>query len=251
MTLSKNRQDYNHLDKVLEGAYRYLSLGKQYSQESFQVYRDPKTDSFLFHCEILSRVHTGEFLKSEVKYQIDSLCIPEQVIIKRSLGEQYAEETFNFNKQQKILHYTFTDINQQQSEFKKNISSKFQIATPAFSCSTLFSISKRFDSLARDTFTLVSSDNDWGFLKPFSENLIYVEYQTHKSEEIRVKNKDLTCYLCKVFQADVHQHDQPEPLIFYISKNMGIPYKGEIPQQQAIIEVDFLRKLQANIKLPG
>jgi hypothetical protein len=234
----------NQLEKLFDGAYNYFDQekGVPYSQEIFSVHRNPENNFLIYRAEILSRVTTGEFLKINTYYEVNTFWAPQKVIIEKTLGANFAKEIYTPDYDNQILNYEF--INPQGSKnYSRNIVTRYQITTPAISTSMLSSQTKKFDSMSRNAYILVSCSNAWEFEKPFEDKSVFVEYKTHESKEIIINGSSLACIKCLMYQTDTNQNMTEEPTTFYLSKHVGIPYLVE--SKDIKIEIKYLHKAKS------
>lgn len=232
----------NELEKIFDGAYSYLENDVPYSQENFQVYKNVEKNFLVYKAEILTRVPSGEFLKINCHYEVNTFWAPQKVIIEKTLGESFAIETFTPDHDNQVLVYDFTNNGGTQT-YSRNIVTRYQITTPAISTSMLCSQTKKFDSLSRNAYILVSASNGWEYEKPFVDKSVFIEYKTHENTEIKVNGTTLTCTKCVMYQNDSHHHSSELPSTFYLSKHLGIPYK--IESDKIKIEIKYLNKMKS------
>lgn len=229
------------LEKLFDGAYNYFDREKgiPYSQEIFTVYKNPENNFLIYKAEILSRVTSGEFLKINTHYEVNTFWAPQKVIIEKTLGAIFTKEVFTPDYDNQILSYEFTNPNGTKN-ISRNIVTRYQITTPATSTSMLSSQTKKFDSMSRNAYILVSSNNAWEYEAPFEDKSVFVEYKTHESKEVVINGSSLSCIKCHMYQTDTNQNMTEEPTIFYLSKHVGIPYLVE--GKDIRIEIKYLHK---------
>ncbi|MFZ4712420.1 MAG: hypothetical protein ACOYL6_01795 [Bacteriovoracaceae bacterium] len=232
------------LEKLFEGAYNYLDKGVNYSQENFTVLKNTDKNILIYTSEILTRVSTGEFLKINVGYEVNSFWAPLKVVIHKTLGPNFATETFIPDYEAQLLTYEFTNNDGTQT-YSRNIVTRYQIATPAICSSMIVSMTKKFDSMSRNACILVTTNNNWEYKNPFEDQPIFIEYKTHEKTTLKLNGQDLSSVRCLVYQHDsVHQSDLEVPTTFYISKNIGIPYLVESGDIK--IQIRFLNKTKTS-----
>jgi hypothetical protein len=228
------------LEKLFDGSYNYLDKGVHYSQENFSVVKNPDRNVIIFQSEILSRVSTGEFLKINVTYEVNSYWAPQKVVIQKSLGPNTATEIFQADNESQMLNYEFTN-NSGTHKSSKNIVTRYQIATPAICCSMISSMIKKLDSHSRSSSILVTSQNNWEYIAPIIDQSIFMEYKVHEQAELSINGQSLSAVKCLVFQHDVLERAEDElPTTFYLSKHIGIPYQVE--HGDLLIQIRYLNK---------
>jgi hypothetical protein len=228
------------LEKMFDGSYNYLDKGVHYSQENFTVVKHPLRNEIIFKSEILSRVSTGEFLKINVTYEVNMYWAPQKVIIEKSLGPNTATEIFIADNDAQMLNYEFTN-NTGTHKFSKNIVTRYQIATPAICCSMISSMIKKLDSHSRSSSILVTSQNNWEYVAPITDQSIFMEYKVHEQTDLNINGQNLSAVKCLVFQHDVLERAEDEvPTTFYLSKHIGIPYQVE--HGDLLIQIRYLNK---------
>src|SRR5690606_13262078 len=113
---------------ILEGTYQYFDKEVNYSHENFKLVHIPEEQSYHIYAEILSRIETGEFFKILVSYEMNSHFLPEFVRIEKSIGNKYAQETYELDSTNLELKYVFQN-SQSTQEFKRTISAKHYITS--------------------------------------------------------------------------------------------------------------------------
>ncbi len=220
---------------LLEGSYLYYNKDVNYSQENFKLVQFPDTGSYHIYAEILSRIETGEFLKIVVRYEMDNHFHPVFVRIEKSLGNRYAQEVYKFDIHNQDLHYTFQN-SQATQEFNRTLSAKHYLTTPAFSTSTIFTLSKKFDATGRTSVAFIGSDNDWSYEKPPEEKVVFAEFKTREMPEYKVNNATLSAsHLC-LYEFDTSSANVEAPVEIFISKHYGIPYELKQGDQRIVIK---------------
>ncbi len=221
---------------LFEGSYFYFQKESNYSQENFQLIQAKDQESYWIRSEILSRIETGEFLKIKVHYDLNNHFIPNHVKIEKSIGNKYACETFLMDLASQELHYTFLDSNQQLHEYKRPISSKHFVSSPAFATSVTFLLSKKLDALGRTPIVLVSSTNDWTYEGPPTEKVIYAEMKTREMQDFKINNSTLMAsHLC-LYEFDSSHTIVEQPVNIYISKHFSLPYQMTQGDQKIVIK---------------
>jgi hypothetical protein len=209
---------------TLEGSYLYYQNDVNYSQENFKLVHFPENQTYHIYSEILSRTESGEFLKIMVRYEMNSQFIPVFVRIEKSLGNRYAQEIFSIDIPNLELHYTFQD-SQSMQEVKKPYNARHYLATPAFSTSTIFTLSKKFDPNARTPVTFIGSNNEWNFSERPEEKTAFAEFKSRDVQDFKINNAALPAsHLC-LYEFDSTAAKNEVPTEIYISKYFGIPYQ--------------------------
>lgn len=233
-----------HHDKIWEGKYLYLKNGQQYSEENFIVLReDARSPSHKIESEILSRVSTGEFLKINVEYVLNSQFEPSLVKIHRSLGGNESFETFLINHTERKIDYEHKNKLQTNSiEIMPN--GRFQITTPSFATTLLCTLARKVDPVQRTPYSLIVSDNVWNYTKRLYEKSIYLEQMANSMVEIKIGKNELQANLYHMFQFDKSATAKEEGVPFYVSKHFGLPYKAEFADGHSI-QIQFLKNTES------
>ena len=225
--------------QVLSGKYNYTKSKQIYCQENFIVKKsnNPKL-KYLFRSEVLSRSHTGEFLKVEVDYCLNSAFMPQKVDIKRSMGEKVANETFLFDEAKHEIQYTFTN-GEDTKQHSDRSSSLVQIASPSFATSMLVTMAKKLDPLHRVRFNLISSENIWKYEVPFEQNKFFLEIVGSQNQSMKLSGQEVSAIHCYLFQNESDEFNHKKQEIF-LSKYYSVPYKG-IFSVNIVIEIAELK----------
>ena len=209
---------------TLEGSYLYYQNDVNYSQENFKLVHFPENQTYHIYAEILSRTQTGEFLKIMVRYEMNPQFIPIFVRIEKSIGNRYAQEIFSIDTPNLELLYTFQDAQSTQN-IKKPYNARHYIATPAFSTSTIFTLSKKIDSNGRTPITFIGSNNEWSFTERPEEKVVYTEFKSRDVQDFKINNAQLPAsHLC-LYEFDIMAARTEQPADIYVSKYFGIPYQ--------------------------
>lgn len=224
---------------VLEGSYLYFQKDVNYSEENFKLVKLPETQGFHIYAEILSRIETGEFLKILVRYEMNQHFSPLLVRIEKSIGNNYAQEVYKIDPIGQQLHYTFQN-SQTIQEFSRPFSSKHYLTSPATSTSAIFTLSKKIETTGRTSVILISSNNDWTYLGPPSEKVVYAEFKTRDLAGYKLKGKLLSAsHLC-LYEMNSSSISQETPVDLYLSKYFSIPY--QLQQGDLRVEIKNLKK---------
>ncbi|WP_408099067.1 hypothetical protein ACJVC5_09135 [Peredibacter sp. HCB2-198] len=220
---------------LLEGSYLYYQKEVNYSQENFKLVHMPEQQSFHVYAEILSRIETGEFLKILVRYEMNQHYIPTFVRIEKSIGNRYAQEAYKLDVPNLELQYSFQN-SQNTQEFSRNISAKHYLTSPAVSTAGMFTLSKKFDATGRSPVVLLSSDNDWTYVSPPTEKIVYAEFRTREMQDYKLNNSPLSAsHLC-LYEFDTSNAGAEQPVNIYLSKHYAIPYELVHGDQRIVIK---------------
>lgn len=220
---------------LLEGSYLYFQKEANYSQENFKLVHFPENHTYHIHAEITSRIETGEFLKILVHYETNQHFYPTLVRIEKTIGNKYAQEVYKIDHLNLELSYTFQNSSSTQ-EYRRNVSAKHYVATPAVCTAALFTLTKKFDATGKTPITLISSDNDWSYQAPPVEKIIYAEFETREMSDYKLNNNSLSAgHLC-LYQFDSSQSAHEEPVNLYLSKHYSIPYELRHGDQRIVIK---------------
>ncbi|MBL7665903.1 MAG: hypothetical protein JNM93_12280 [Bacteriovoracaceae bacterium] len=214
-------------EKLFDGHYRYLKDGNEYSQEIFSVTKNLDAKTIIYSSEILSRVSTGEFLKIKCHYEVNSSWNPTKVNVIKSLGNEFADELYEYDTSSQILKYTFLSDGPAH-QVERAIGGKFHISTPAVLTSLLFTMQKRYNSVSRNQYYTVVSVNDWIYEGAPEDRFIYLEYKTGEKEELKINGQSLSSTKCMLYEHDSIHNVKENPVIYYQSKHIGIPYKADL-----------------------
>jgi hypothetical protein len=220
---------------ILEGSYLYYQGEVNYSQEEFKLVHFSQSEEFHFYAEILSRLENGEFLKILVRLEMNEQFIPIFVRIEKSLGNKYATETFRMDNTNFELNYTFQS-NQKVQEFKKNVTSKHYLTSPAVCTSAIFTLSKKMDANSRTPIHLISSNNDWSYVAPPMEKSVYAEFKSRDYSELLLHGNTLSAsHLC-LYEKDINNSPNESPVELHLSKHYAVPYQLSFGEQKIVIK---------------
>lgn len=219
---------------ILEGSYLYYQKDVNYSQENFKFVHLPETQTFQVYAEITSRIETGEFLKILVRYEMNQHFTPIMVRIEKSIGSKYAQEIYKVDTANQDLYYTFQTA-QTTQEFKRPFSAKHYLTSPAVSTSAMFTLTRKFDATGRTSVTLINSDNDWTYVGPPTEKIIYAEFKT-RDADFRLNGNPLSAsHLC-LYEFDATQAQVETPVDLFLSKHYSVPYELIQGDQKVVIK---------------
>lgn len=224
---------------LFEGSYLYFNQEVNYSQENFKLVHLPDVQSYHVYSEILSRAESGEFLKILVRYEMNHHFTPTLVRIEKSLGSLYTDEVFKVDLAEQELHYTFKNTSMSQ-EFKRAHNAKHYLTTPSFATSTMFTLSKKFDPTGRTPVIFFGTQNEWEYVGPPTEKIVYVDYVAREMTDFKLNNKEISASHLGLYEFDSSQHISEEPVNIYLSKHFGLPY--QLVHEDQKITVKSLKK---------
>ena len=230
-----------NVEIILEGSYLYYQEDTHYADENFKLVKSFGSPNLIFYSEILSRLKTGEFLKVIVKYEMNQHFVPVFVRIERSVAEKYSLEIYQIDTSNMEMNYSF-DCSGKQHEFKKNISPKHYLTSPAFCTSGVFTLSKKLDSIGRTSVILLSSENEWNYVGHPSERIIYADMKAGDVQELNINGNLLNASYLRLYQHDSTHIDtsSDSPVEIHLSKYFGVPYQLVHGKQKIMIK--FLRR---------
>ncbi len=209
---------------LLEGSFLLFEKEVNYAQENFKFSFNEDLQQYHLQAEIVSRVETGEFLKILVRYEMNHHYIPFSIRIEKSMGNFQATENFKIDTMEQELHYSF-EGESGVHEFKRAISAKHYLSAPAFSTSAFFTMTKKFDPNGRTPIIFISSSNEWEYVGPPEEKIVYGEFELRETTKFKIQDKELVAnHLC-IYEHNSTEHIEEEPMNLYISKYHGIPYE--------------------------
>lgn len=208
---------------ILEGSYNYSQKDQNFSQENFKLVHLPDAQSYHIYAEILSRIETGEFLKILVRFEMNAHFVPVFVRIEKSIGNKYAQEIFKLDPQNMELHYTF-QTSQGSNEFKRGVSAKHYLTSPAVSTAAIFTLSRKFDATGRTPIIILSSENEWTYAGPPTEKILFAEFKARELSDFKLHGNPLAAsHLC-LYEHDASHAGLEEPVDLFLSKHYSIPY---------------------------
>ena len=224
---------------ILDGTYQYFEKDVNYSHENFKLVYLPDEQNYHIYAEVLSRIETGEFLKILVRYEMNSQFLPEFVRIEKSIGNKYALETYEIDSTNLELKYGFQN-SQSTQEYKRAISAKHYITSPAVSTSAIFTLSKKFDATGRTPVILIGSDNEWTYAGPPTEKMVYADFKARDMADFKLRGNALSASLLCLYEHDSSHADLEDPVELYLSKHYSIPYK--LSNGDLKVEISKLKK---------
>ncbi len=229
-------------NKVLfEGSYSYLQNEQEYSQEIFSLRSDLMNKTYIFDSEILTSVSTGEFLKIKCLYELTHNFFPVRAKVEKFLGENHVKELYEANHKDQVLTYSFESEGKIQTT-QRTAAGKYHIATPAFCTSALYTIQKKGNTLSRNQYQMIASNNYWEFESEPIDEFVYLEYKSMEGNSLLLNDQKLSCTMIHLFQNDSTAKSQEQPTICYLSDHYSIPYKLISPDG-VTIQVNYLKKI--------
>jgi hypothetical protein len=226
-------------ETLFRGKYTFYEESRAYSEEEFEVLRVQADASHIFKSESLSRVANGEFLKVFIKYKVNKDFVPIEVTVEKQLGSQKVTEEYVSNFKDQRLLYTF--ISETGAvEHDMGIPSKFYICTPMAAATFIYFNSKKYDPNSKNYYTSISADNMWECKNAPVSSRIMVESPNNPSSSINIGEKNLACTIYNVF--DESDRAKSNPLTYYVSKHLAIPYRILGPMKIKI-EVNYLNQV--------
>jgi hypothetical protein len=220
---------------ILEGEYLYYQKEVNYSQENFKLVSFPDTKTFHIYAEILSRIENGEFLKVVVDFEMNQNYFPTFVRIEKSLGNRYSQEIFNFDLHSQELKYVFQNSKGSQ-DFTRPLGAKHYLTSPAFSTSSIFTLSKKLDASGRTPISLIGSQNDWTYEHPPEEKVVFAEFKSREIPDFKLNNTPLSAsHLC-LYEFDTSAMTSEIPVEIFLSKHYGLPYQLIHGDQKIVIK---------------
>lgn len=220
---------------ILEGSYLYYQKDINYSQENFKLVHQPDAQIYFFNAEILSRIETGEFLKILVRFEMNQHFTPTAVRIEKSIGNRYALENYVLDVSNFELFYTFQNSTGSH-EFKRTVSAKHYLTSPALCTSAIFTLTRKFDATGRTPVVVISSDNDWEYSGHPTEKILYSEFKSREMADFQLNGNPLSAsHLC-LYEHDSSQPGLEDPVNLYLSKHFAVPYKMEHGDSRIVIK---------------
>jgi hypothetical protein len=223
------------LDQVFKGSYAYHHNSKNYSNESFLVLRDNDSNHHIYISDVHSSVHTGEFLKIKVLYEVNITFDPIYVCIMKSMGTQATIEKYKIDQKEKKISYHFQNpTRQNEGKWEKVIHGKVQISTPAFCTSMLTTASKKIEAIGRTKAHIITNKNIWRFEEEPKELDYFIEFFSSKEGDLNINGKNLHYSFYKLYQNEVGANMEEKEVEYYMSRHLAIPYKAVFPNDTSI-----------------
>lgn len=219
-------KNYNKNDKIFRGSFLYFRNDSQYAEESFDVFREKKDQSFAYISEATIRVSTGEILNIHTEYVVNKEYIPTFVLIEKIMGKDISKETFEYNSRKNQIIYTFTSTKGEVQTVELQTAPKFHITTPTAASSMLFLRSKKFDANGKNSFNVLVTHNQWEFKEnPMFKNVI-LERASLTAEKINIEGQNVQTTQYRLFddETDFKNLKEPPHIKIFLSPHGGIPY---------------------------
>jgi len=233
--------------KIIRGAYNYVRDKTVYGEEEFEVFKDRKDFSLTFESEFHSRVLTGEMLQVYVKYQVNKNFVPLKVSVKKKLKNETCKKLYIFDTSINSLEYVFKN-KRSRKKVKMSVPPRFSITIPTAITTTLFLISKKFDSTIKNYFTVISSTNQWEYVDELITRKFVVEKMNLTFNTILINKKELQAIQYKIYK-DVkstksgQRHVDPPHIVSTINHYHSIPYNIST-KNKTIIAIKYLNNLE-------
>lgn len=214
-------------DKVCRGAFDYFKRDTMYAEEEFEVYKDRKELNLTFIANLYARIPTGELLTTYVDYVITKDYLPHNLYIERTLGKSNIQENYSYDFKENQLHYQYNG-----PKVKKSVQipapSKFSLTTPTTCTSFTFLKTKKEDTLSKNYYTIIGTDNNWRYEKEPSGKIVVMERLGIGSENISIEGKQLQSVPYKLFDGEelqqVDDSSNANSINVYMSNVITIPY---------------------------
>jgi hypothetical protein len=220
-------KNYRKDDKIFRGAFTYQRNESTYADETFDVYRDKKEQTFHYVSESVVKVTTGEMLKIQVEYIVNKEYIPTYVRIEKIMGKETSKEIYEYNSKKNQLIYTFTSSkNEEPHKVEIVTAPKFHITTPTAASSMLFMRSKKFDANGKNFFNILIANNQWDYKEaPVFKNMA-LERVALTSEKMNIDGQNVNATQYRMFDEGVDFKTVKEPphIKIFLSQHGGIPY---------------------------
>lgn len=235
----------SYQEKLIQGKFNFYQDKQLYCEEFFKLLKDTSPfGNYIYICEILSRVKTGEFLKIYIDYELTHQFEVLSVRVKRSLGPNKSTERFIVDHKDKKVNYSFESRKEKQ-ETQKLINHKIHIACPSFATSLAITHHKKVDPVHRTPYAVISSPNIWEFQTDIQESYMYVELVNSEPKDIKVQDKELKAIHMKLFEKDKISNPHAFGDDFFLSKYFQIPYLA-IFENGLRVEIEELKNYQVD-----
>lgn len=217
---------YRKDDKIYRGAFHFFRNENMYAEESFDVYRDKKENSFHYVSEAVVKVTTGEILKLNVEYVVNKDYIPTFVIVDKMMGKESTRETYEYNNKRNHIVYKFTNSKNDEHIEELTTAPKYHIATPTAASSMLFMRSKKFDASGKNSFNILVANNQWDYKdSPVFKNVI-LERANLTTEKISIDGQNVLAVQYRMYDeaTDFKHNKEPPHIKIFLSQHGGIPY---------------------------
>ena len=214
-------------EKICRGAYNYYKRETLYAEEEFEIYKDRKELNMSMFAYLYARVPTGELLTTYVDYIISKDFMPQNLYIERTLGKSVIQENYAYDSKDNSLIYHYSGPKAQE-QVTITTPSKFTLTTPTTSTSLTFLRTKKEDTVAKNYYTIIGSDNNWSYEGGPTSKIVVMERVGIGQETLTIEGKKLQSTPYKLFDGDDLSEDkesfQVPHLQVYLSKVVTIPY---------------------------
>jgi hypothetical protein len=218
---------YRKDDKIFRGAFSYQRNENIYADESFDIYRDKKEQSFHYISEAVVKVTTGEILNLHVEYIVNKDYIPTYVLVEKIMGKEVSKEVYEYNSKRNQLVYTFQSSKDNEVHTAEVATApKFHIATPTAASSMLFMRSKKFDATGKNFFNVLVGTNQWDYKEaPVFKNVV-LERAGLTAEKMNIDGQNVTATQFRMYDegTDFKNIKEPPHIKIFLSQHAGIPY---------------------------
>ena len=247
MDISSNipKLDIKNFRKIYEGDFSYKKEKTNFSEETFEVYRNKEKMTILFISEVISRTVEGILFESRVSFLLSKEYIPTLVTIEKKMGKDHALEIYDYNEKNSSIEYQF--INSSSKERREIATpTKFHIATPTSVCSHVFLMSKKFDTTHLNYYQVLKSKNTWNFEEVPEFIEVGARKEVKDPKGLRIGRHNLKCLEYVIFDVLPGEtekgHATKKGLMSYISPFHSIPYKI-YDLDETVIEIKTLKNL--------
>ncbi|MBY0415905.1 MAG: hypothetical protein K2Q18_17160 [Bdellovibrionales bacterium] len=219
-------RNYRKEDKIYRGSFNYFRNENAYTEETFEVYRDKKEQSYHYISEAVVKVTTGEILNLQVEYVVNKDYIPTFVLINKIMGKETARETYEYNSKRNQIIYKFTNSKGEETINEIVTAPKFHITTPTAASSMLFLRSKKFDTSGKNSFNLLVGFNQWEYRSAPVFKIVMLERANLTVEKMNIDGQNVQATQFRMYdeEVDTKSTKEPQHIRVYISQHGGIPY---------------------------
>ena len=212
-------------ERIFKGFYEYSHGKKSYSEEEFEVYRNPLGPMLSFFSSIYARMATGEMLHIYVDYTVYKDYVPCKILIEKTLGKNYSREIYQHEKDKSLVNYFFIS-DDEEKHVEIPVTSRFHIAAPSAVSSMLFVQSRREGISEQTFFTLLTGKNKWSFEESPGLKSIVLYKPREKMESLKIGMETVSAHVYRLYEdteGDNLNPDSPH-LNVYMSQYFNIPY---------------------------
>lgn len=219
--------------KLVQGSYEYKQDGKPYAKESFEILLENQTQLTILKSNFLTVIHTGETLKVDTHYFLNQQKNPLSVVSRHSLGDKWLEKSFNYQIKIGKLDYSYTNHHGDHFNSTLDVSTPFVIVCPNIAFKALFTLTRKFEALARIPSTIVRADANFDASNAPQVEQVFIEYETTKPFNFKFGDDEtISALKCKIFSSDPWAHNaQSSEVELVFSRNWGIPLDVNIAPQ--------------------